>query len=64
MALGKSGNKDKRTHWIVRLNDMRKVVMHPAKQQVLTWDELTELERYERFIREQDDETGTETAAE
>jgi len=54
LALGKSGNKDKRTQWIVRLNDMRKIVMHPAKQQVLTWDELTELEGLEKWILEKD----------
>lgn len=54
LALGKNGNKEKRTHWIVRLNDMRKIVMHPAKQQILTWDELTELESFEKWILERD----------
>jgi len=63
LAHGKSGNKEKRTQWIVRLNEMRKIVMHPAKQQVLNWDELTELEGYEKWIRDkegQDDATDAE----
>jgi hypothetical protein len=36
---------------MVRLNDKRKVVMHPAKQQVLTWDDLAELQQYDDWIR-------------
>jgi hypothetical protein len=51
VAFGKSGNKEKRTEWMVRLNDKRKVVMHPAKQQVLTWDDLAELQQYDDWIR-------------
>jgi DNA sulfur modification protein DndB len=57
LAFG-SKSKDKGTHWIVSLNEMRKVVMHPAKQQVLTWDQLAELERYDRWICER--RTGNE----
>jgi hypothetical protein len=53
LAFGKNGNKEKRTQWIVQLNDMRKIVMHPAKQQVLTWEELAQLEKYDSWIREQ-----------
>ena len=26
--------------------------MHPAKQQVLTWDELSELDKYDQWINE------------
>lgn len=52
VAFEKSGNKEKRTQWIVRLNDMRKIVMHPAKQQVLTWDQLADLQRYDGWLRE------------
>jgi hypothetical protein len=64
LAFGKTRNKEKRTQWIVRLNDMRKVVMHPAKQQVLTWDDLTELDGYASWIRarrEWSDNTVEET---
>jgi len=67
LTIGKTGNKEKRTQWIVRLNDMRKIVMHPAKQQVLTWDELAELEQCDRWIRERgsgNDETEAETDGE
>lgn len=50
LAFGQRGNKEKQTEWIVRLNEMRKIVMHPAKQQVLTWDQLTELKQYDEWI--------------
>ncbi len=52
LAFGQRGNKQKQTEWIVKLNDMRKIVMHPAKQQVLTWDELSELDKYDQWINE------------
>ena len=51
LAYGAKGNKDKRTQWIVQLNDIRKIVMHPAKRQVISWDQLAELERYEQWIQ-------------
>ena len=52
LAFDQRGNKRKQTEWIVKLNEMRKIVMHPAKQQVLTWDELSELEKYDQWINE------------
>jgi DNA sulfur modification protein DndB len=57
LAFGQSGNKEVRTQWIVRLNDMRKVVMHPAKQQILTWDDLADLDRYDKWMQERGNES-------
>ena len=51
LAYGGKGNKDKKTTWIVHLNDMRKVVMHPAKRQVVSWSELEELNQYEEWLQ-------------
>ena len=60
LANEKGGSKEKRTQWIVRLNDMRKIVMHPAKQQVLSWENLEELERYVRWLQGRDEGTEIE----
>lgn len=61
---GQGRGKDRRTEWIVRVNEMRKVVMHPAKQQILSWDDLAELERYDRWLQKRDDEIELESDAE
>jgi len=50
LAYGKSGNKEKRTEWIVKLNDLRKVVMHPGKSRVLTWPELALLKETSEWL--------------
>lgn len=50
LAYGKSGNKDKRTEWIVKLNDLRKVVMHPGKSRVIAWDELALLKETSEWL--------------
>ena len=54
-----AGNKDKKTKWIERLNSMRRVVMHPAKAQYITWDELALLREYEEWLF--GTTTGTDT---
>ena len=51
LAFGQRGNKEKLTEWLVKLNDMRKIVMHSARQQVLSWDQLSELKRYDEWIQ-------------
>ena len=51
VAYGDKGNKEKKTAWIKRLNDMRKVVMHPAKRQAVSWSELEELDRYKEWLQ-------------
>jgi hypothetical protein len=35
---------------------MRKIVMHPAKQQFLSWEDLAELSRYDEWIQQRGDE--------
>lgn len=56
MAFGKSGGKDGRALWSVRLNGMRKIVMHPAKQQFLN----AELGLYDWRIQERGAEYSRE----
>jgi DGQHR domain-containing protein len=50
LAFGKSGNKEARTAWMQKLNEMRKVVMHPAKQQSITFEQLAELREYQETL--------------
>ena len=45
-----TGNKDKKTKWIEQLNTMRRIVMHPAKAQYITWKQLTSLNEYEERV--------------
>ena len=45
-----SGNKDRKTKWIDQLNTMRRTVMHPAKSQNISWDELARLREYQDWI--------------
>ncbi len=50
MAFGKSGNKEVKTAWMQKLNDMRKIVMHPAKQQAITFEQLAQLRDYHETL--------------
>lgn len=50
LAYGKKGNKEKRTEWIVKLNDMRKIVMHPGKSRSISWPQLALLKEYLEFL--------------
>jgi DNA sulfur modification protein DndB len=52
LAFGKSGNKEARTDWIHKLNESRKVVMHGAKQQTISFEQLAQLREYERTLNE------------
>jgi DNA sulfur modification protein DndB len=47
------GNKAVRTEWLVRLNNLRKIVMHPSKGRVLTVDELAELHSLDEWLQTQ-----------
>jgi DNA sulfur modification protein DndB len=47
LAIGKSGDKEKKTEWMHRLNEMRKAVFHPAKQQTIKFEQVAELRRYD-----------------
>jgi hypothetical protein len=52
LAFGKSGNKEVRTDWIHKLNESRKVVMHGAKQQTISFEQLAQLREYEQALNE------------
>ena len=45
-----SGNKEKKTNWMVQLNALRKIVMHPGKAQSINWDQLATLKEYEGWL--------------
>ncbi len=49
-GFGKSGNKQAKTDWMQRLNEMRKVVMHPTKGKVVTFEQLAQLREYEQLL--------------
>ena len=49
-ALTKSGNKEKRTHWMVRVNELRNIVSHPSSGVSLSLEELAELDDYRRSL--------------
>ena len=59
LSIGPKGNKKKRTEWIAKLNNMRNIVMHPAKRQIITTEQLEDLKRWERHLSgvESDDQT-------
>jgi hypothetical protein len=50
LGFGKTGNKEVKTSWMQKLNEMRKVVMHPAKQQVITFEQLAQLQEYRNLL--------------
>jgi DGQHR domain-containing protein len=50
LAFGKSGNKHVKTEWMQKLNEMRNVVMHPAKQQTITFEQLAQLREYDEAL--------------
>jgi hypothetical protein len=49
LAYGKSGNKIKRTEWIVKLNDIRKVVSHYTGKSV-SIEELNQIQEYDAWL--------------
>jgi DGQHR domain-containing protein len=50
LSFGK-GNKEKKTEWIGKINDMRKVITH-AKGRVISWNQLSELQDYEEWLKD------------
>lgn len=50
LGYGKSGSKDKRTSWLVTVNERRKVVSHASSAVTLTVDELSQLEEYDQWL--------------
>jgi hypothetical protein len=52
MAQGTSGNKEKKTKWIVDVNEKRNIVAHPSSGVLLSIEQLSELQNYERTLVE------------
>jgi DGQHR domain-containing protein len=50
IAYGKAGNKEKRTQWMVTVNDSRKVVAHASSGKTLTLEELEGLQSIEHWL--------------
>jgi hypothetical protein len=69
LAHGKSGNKERRTKWIVSVNEKRNIVAHPSSGVSLSLEQLTELQEYERALEERiagglpDEDTGPEESS-
>lgn len=55
VGFGKSGSKDKRTAWMVFVNEKRKIVSHPSAAVAISIEELTQLQEYEKLLAEQID---------
>jgi DNA sulfur modification protein DndB len=50
LGYGTSGNKERKTKWMVTVNDKRNIVSHASSGVALKVEELNELEEYERFL--------------
>jgi len=50
MAYGGGRGKEKGTEWMVKLNDIRKVVMHPAKGLVVGFEQLAFLQQLDQWL--------------
>lgn len=50
LSFESTGSKDKRTEWIAKVNEMRKIVMHPAKGRVISFEQLRLLETYLQWL--------------
>jgi DGQHR domain-containing protein len=48
-----TGSKDKRTGWIYEVNLMRNSVMHPSRREYLSFEKLSRLEDYDRWLQRQ-----------
>lgn len=59
------GGKEKQTNWIVDIGEMRNVVMHPSRQQFLSPQKLSTLQKYAEWLRSriQYIETGINTSS-
>lgn len=50
---GSSGNKDKKTKWMVDVNDLRNLVSHVSSGVTLSVEQVAELEQRERWLESQ-----------
>jgi hypothetical protein len=49
----KTGGKVKKTEWIAKINELRKIVMHPAKGRAVNLEQLNLLEQYCTWLEAQ-----------
>jgi hypothetical protein len=58
------GGKEKQTNWIVEVGEMRNIVSHPSRQQFLSPEKLSTLQKYADWVksRSQYIETGIDTS--
>lgn len=52
-ASAESGNKDKRTKWLVEINDLRRIVSHASAGVHITAEQLSKLEECEKWLNHQ-----------
>lgn len=50
LAHGKTGNKEKRTSWMVFVNDKRRIVSHVSSGVTLPLEDLADLEHYQAWL--------------
>jgi DNA sulfur modification protein DndB len=50
-SFGTSGNKEKKTKWMVDVNDMRNLVSHPSSGATLSLEQVAELEQYNTWLQ-------------
>ena len=53
LAYGKKGDKEARTSWLVKVNDLRKIVAHASRGGMVTLEQLEELEGYRTWLTDQ-----------
>lgn len=58
LGYGKSGNKEKRTKWLVEVNDKRNIVSHPSSGISLTLEQLAVLEEYDAWLQSSSEHIG------
>ena len=50
LGYGSSGSKEKKTKWMVDVNDKRNIVAHPSSGMAISLEELAELEEYDNWL--------------
>jgi hypothetical protein len=69
---GTSGNKEKKTKWMVDINEMRNLVSHPSSGATLSVEQVAEIEQRQRWLegqiagmaRDQTEDNSTDQAEE
>jgi len=60
IAHGTTGNKEKKTKWIVDVNEKRNIVAHPSSGVLLSIEQVTELQNYERSLMDRIEGRGAD----